>query len=221
MRYLSVIVLLMLTGCGSTQPVFENIPQPGARAEDDGVVRGIAVVSVSNNNSGDLSRWFSFIPRVFAASDATVNVTYNNAPSVIYTVNVASFLPGTISVNTLPLGSFTLSAIRDNDLIQCSGVACTKAKLSVYTTGATAGFVNTTASPNYGVPVFTTGAFPSTAVPLGTPGLAQDSIVIPATKNDVILSDFVTQHFTVSSDFSNAGFGNYAMSFVIEYALFP
>jgi hypothetical protein len=226
MKYLIVLVLL-LNGCARiTNPCNMstcNAPTIGPSLVDGSIVRATALVEVASFHT---TAWHNiFFSNAYAASTATTVVTYNNAPSVTFTINAAALVAGSFTGDTLSLGSFTITALKDNHLNVCNpggNTKCTTAILRVYTTGATAGFVNTSASPQYGNNVFTTGENPATALPLSSPGVAIQTLSgMASSKHTVKLSDFSPTTFSVTSDFANGGDGLYSMSYVVEYALAP
>lgn len=227
----AIILTVLNTGCG-TDPSFsspKDFPQLGTQ-EDDSVVRGIAVLTVESEQQTAMNKMIEgfknlfMIPEAKAVSTATTTVTYNNAASVTFTLNAATFTAGTFTGNTLSLGSFTITALRDNNLKVCTPggtTKCTTAILRVYSTGTVTGFVNTT-DGTYGAPIFTSGLNPTTALVLATPGTPIDQINgMATTKHTVNLADFSTPTHTVTSDFTDAGSGNYSVTFVVEYALAP
>lgn len=227
---LALIAASALMGCGrdTTRTGMPPIaPEPGPRENDDAIVRGVAAFTISAEKENEFAKLFNslLMPSAFAVSTASTVVTYNNAPSVQFTINVASFVAGSFTGDTLSLGSISISALKDNNLKVCNpggNTKCTTAILRVYTTGATAGFVNTSDTPQYGVPVYTTGDNPTTAVPLLSPGVSLDTLSgMAASKHTVKLSDFTPTTFQVSADFANGGSGNYSMTYVVEYALAP
>lgn len=226
-KYISLLLMcLSFMSCGfSLTATHPGAIPPNGPKEDNSVVRGIAVVQVDAYQSSAWTRLFSFMTPAYAASTATTTVTYNNAAAVTFTINAAGLTGGSFTGDTLSLGSFTVTALKDNNLKVCAPggtTKCTTAILRVYTTGATAGFINTSDSPVYGNPVYTTGDNPTTALPLNTPGISLDTISgMPVSKHKVNLSDFTPTTFSVTSDFVNGGSGLYSMVYVVEYALAP
>lgn len=222
--------MLGLAACndGTFGPVENNlIPQLGPSLIDESIVRGIALVSVSSDQTSSIVKLFKeiFFLKSATASTGTTTVTYNNAPSVTFTLNTATLTGGAFTGNILSMGAVTVSALKDNNLKLCGGGGnqkCTTAILRVYTTGSVAGFVNTSDSPQYGVPVFVSGLNPATALVIGSPGVNVDQVTgIPSSKHTIQLSDFAPTTYNVTSDFSNAGSGTFQMTFVVEYALAP
>lgn len=217
--------LTFLNGCGGNYTL-GNIPTPGPKA-DNSVVRGVAVVEVNSDHQSAMMNLFNnlLLQRAYAASTASTVVTYNNAASVTFTINATGLVGGAFTGDTLSLGSFTLTALKDNNLKVCNpggNTKCTQAILRVYNTGALAGFINTSDSPQYGAPVYTTGDNPVTALGLGSPGVEIEQLTgMVSSKHKVNLSDFSTTTFNVTSDFSNSGTGSYSMTYVVEYALAP
>lgn len=227
---LLALSLLALTACGgrSFQPVGNGfVPPNGPSVVDDSIVRGVAVITVTTDQTLAIFKYLNdlLMSTAFAASTATTTVTYNNAPAVTFTINTAALTAGAFTGDTLSLGAVTVSSLKDNNLKLCApggNTKCTTAILRVYTTGSVAGFVNTSDSPQYGAPVFASGLNPTTALPLLSPGVAVQQVTGMAnSKHTVLLTDFPSPTYNVTSDFSNAGSGSYSMVFVVEYALAP
>lgn len=234
MKYLfTLLSLLFVVGCGGpelTNPCnargcANSIDVPPLGSQDDGsVVRGIAVVNISSEQESAMHKVFNFfqLPHAYA-STATTSVVYNNAAAVTYTVNVAALVPGAFSGLNLNLGSFNITALKDDDIEVCgplNDTQCVNAYLRVYTTGASSGFVNTTHVPGYSVPLYTSGINPAVPVPLSPANLNIKTVLaMDPSKHVVNLVDFVTTSYTLKADFSNAGFGSYSATYVIEYAL--
>lgn len=221
----AIIAFSWFLGCGRSTVLGNPIPAPGPQP-DNSVVRGIAVYTITSDQPDSITRFFRNLLNFNAyASTGSTTVTYNNAPSVTFTLNVASFSAGSITNSVLSLGSIAVSALNDNNLKVCNpggNTKCTQALFRVYNTGTVAGFVNTSDSPQYGAPVYTSGQNPTTALVLNSPGVQVDSLTgIPTNKHTVKLSDFPSPTYTVTSDFSNAGSGSYSMTYVFEYALAP
>lgn len=229
MKKIMVLAFLALTACGQQQfqPVTAVIPANGPSTIDDSIVRGVALVTVTTTQ---VSAFFKFInnlimPTAIAQSTASTVVTYNNASAVTFTINTTALIAGAFTGNTLSLGSVTVSALKDNNLKLCApggNTKCTTAIMRVYTTGSTAGFINTTDTPQYGAPVFASGLNPTTPLIIGSPGTAVQQVTgMASSKHTVQLSDFPTPTYNITSDFSNAGTGSYSTTFVVEYALAP
>lgn len=199
-KCVAMLFVLSLFACGS-----ERLDMNG-RFHDVGILRGRAVVIVSNER-----------PLSYALSSATTTVTYTNASSTNFSLNVGSFTPGSFTGNTLSLGSFALATLDDNSLKICNpggNTQCTSAIIRTYTTGSMAGFVNTAGS--YGAPLFS-GVL---SIGLNVAGSATlETVAIASNKHRLRLSDFTTTTFPVTSDFSNAGSGGYSSTFTIEYVL--
>ena len=200
------------------------LPQVGTPDDDGAVVKGRAIYTVDNERSTALHRFIYGLarPSAYAASGSTP-ITYTNAGSTNFAINVANFQPGDYTGSTLSLGSVALSNLNDNSLKVCGtqgNTKCTKAAIRVYTTGSVAGFVNT--SDLYGAPVYAGTLNPSQTVGLNAVGSVQvQTLTIPSSKNTVKLSDFPSPTYSVNADFGNAGSGSYAMTFVVEYVLLP
>lgn len=224
-----LLALSLLSGCGSNSSSDGGSPggsSPSAPIntplDDGGIVRGRAEYQVYASNDYAILRFFKdLLPKAYAATGATT-VTYTNAASVSFTINVSNFAATGFTGDTLNLGSVALSTIDDNSLKVCgagSNQKCTQAVIRVYTTGSVSGFVNT--ADAYGAPVHAGSLNPGSAVGLNTAGAVQVQVVsIAANKNRLKIADFPTPTYNVTSDFSNAGAGNYNMNFVVEYVLF-
>lgn len=222
---LPVLMSLSLMACGNNPEFNLNLPPVGVVEEDGAVVHGRAIMEVSSEQQSSLAKILQnlWIAKAYAATGSTT-VTYTNAAAVNFTINVASLTPGAFSGTTLSLGSVGLSTLRDNNLRECGTSGhekCHNAAIRVYTTGgSTAGFVH--ASDGYGVPVYTGTLNPTSAVGLNAAGSVQvQTLSIPNNKNVVNLTDFPSPTYSVSADFSNAGAGNYSMTYVVEYVLLP
>jgi hypothetical protein len=223
--------LVLLSACGGSPNVVSEVPQPLPPIEipgpDNVVVHGRAVVVISNEQETAFMNLFNrfIVPRAYASTGSTT-VTYTNAASTNFTISVAGLAPTfspTFTGDTLNLGSVVLSGLNDNNLKVCNpggNTKCTQAIIRVYTTGSTAGFVHTT--DLYGAPVYTGTLNPSTAVGLNAGGSVQTQLfAIGSTVHKVVLADFPSPTYAVTSDFSNAGAGPYSMTYVVEYALAP
>jgi hypothetical protein len=193
-------------------------PGEGSRADDTYLVRARAFYEVYSSHEYTLLKFL--MPSAYAATGSTT-VSYNNAASVNFTINVANFAAGSFNGDTLSLGYVSLNSLSDNHLKICgnnSNQKCTQAIIRVYTTGSISGFVNT--ADSYGLPVYAGSLDPNSAVGLNAAGSVQvQTYTIPANKNKITIADFPSPSYNVSSDFSNAGSGLYSMTFVVEYAL--
>lgn len=228
MRIFSVLVIaLALSACGreTSRTGPGPIPEPGPRA-DNSVVRGIAVFTIESEQASAVSKLMHDFNNLFMlqsafASTATTTVTYNNAAAVIFTVNTTNLVPGSFSGLNLNLGSFNITALKDNDTEVCGPLndqQCANAYLRVYTTGSLPGFVNTSHSPQYSTPLYTSGESALVPMVLNSPGTNIKSVLgMAPTKHVVNLVDFVTTSYTVKTDFTNGGYGSYSATYVIEY----
>jgi hypothetical protein len=152
----------------------------------------------------------------------SATVTYSNSPAVNFKIDASALVAGAMTGSTLSLGKVTVSDLSDNALNICGSngkTKCTKAIIRLYTTGSIAGFVNTSDSTSYGVPVFASGLNPTTALTLGSPGVTAQQVSIASNTHVLKLSDFTAPTYDITSDFSNAGAGQYSMTLVVEYAL--
>ena len=230
-----LLTLVTLTACGPGFKASSPLSQPGVPAADGSVVVGRAIVQVSTPGefltmSGKMLRLFRELiePMAYASSTpgrGSTTVTYTNAPTVTYTLNVSGLAPTftpTFTSETLNLGSVTISALTDNNLKVCGSGSqkCTQSLIRVYTTGSTAGFLNT--GDTYGTPVYAGTLNPTTQVGLtSAAAVVVQQFTIPASENKQHLTDFPSPTYAISSDFSNAGSGNYSMALVVEYVLTP
>lgn len=218
MKKLLITLSLGLAACSPGFKSIELLPPVGEVLPDHSIIRGRALFVVSSDQYR--FTWLDlFLPHVYAATGST-NVAYVNAAAVNFSINNTNFVAGAFTGETLSLGSVSLASLSDNNLKIC-GVGgnqkCTSAIIRVYTTGSVAGFVHT---DGYGAPVFAGLLNPNSPVGLNTAGSVQvQTYTIPANKNKVKLSDFPSPTYSVTSDFSNAGSGNYSMVFVVEYVL--
>ena len=234
MKIISALLLaLSLSACapgadsnsGSAVPA--PVPPNNLTTVDNSVVRGTAYITITKPESATANKILpsDLLSSMFATSTGSTTVTYNNAPLVNFTINTAALVAGAMTGNTLSLGSVSISALKDNNLKVCNpggNSKCTTAIIRVYTTGTIPGFVNTTDTPNYGVPVYASGLNPTTPLILNSPGTAVQQLTgISVNKHVVLLSDFPTPTYNITADFSNAGSGSYSMTFVVEYALAP
>lgn len=229
------LIFPLLTACGGFKSL--ELPPVGVPNPQGGVVVGRAVIQVSTPQEYITKSFWRFLhylneflsPVAYAAStpgSGSTTVTYTNAPSVTYTLNVSGLAPNitpTFTGETLDLGSVTISVLTDNNLKVCGtggNTKCTQATISMYTTGTTAGFLNT--GDTYGVPVYAGTLNPTTQVGLGAGNaVAVQQVTILASTNKQHLTDFPSPTYAITSDFSNAGSGNYSMTLVIEYVLSP
>ena len=230
MKYSPIIIAgliaMILSGCGKNLPTAAqstpSLPPVGIAADDGSVVHGRAVVVVSNEQQTAMMKLFKnfLMPSAYAANGSST-VTYTNVGSTNFTINVAALTASGFTGNTLNLGSVALATISDNNLKVCGtggATKCGSAAIRVYTTGSTAGFVNT--ADGYGAPVYTGSMNPSSQVGLLDAGSVQvQALTIPSNKHTVALADFPTPTYAVTADFSNAGAGSYSMTYVVEYVL--
>jgi hypothetical protein len=222
------LLALSLAGCGGasspTSSVPPALPPIGRPQADQSVVHGRAVYAVSSEQQSTAMKLFHHF--VFAnayAASGTATVSYTNAASTAFSLDVSGFAPTGFSGHVLSLGKVSVASLSDNNLKVCgssSSKKCNQAVIRVYTLGTVEGFVNT--ADNYGVPVYAGTLNPASPVGLGSAGSVQvQTHSVGSSKNVMNLADFPTPSYNVSSDFSNAGAGSYFMSFVVEYALLP
>ena len=224
---LGAFILISLTACGKALPAASAIsltPIDVASSDDGSVVHGRAMYTVSAEQDSTLAKLFSnlFMNKAYAANGST-SVTYTNSASTNFAISVVDLGATGFTGTTLNLGKVALSTLSDNNLKVCGTggtTKCTQAAIRVYTTGSIAGFVNT--SDTYGVPVYTGSLNPTTPVGLLAAGSVQtQTLSISSSKHTVAITDFPTPSYNISADFSNAGAGSYAMTYVVEYVLLP
>lgn len=224
-----IALMIFLTACGGAetnapQQIPEGLVPVDTAGTDNAIVHGRAIYTVESAQRTAMYKLFNsmLFPTAYAAT-GTSTVTYTNGASTNFTINVAAFAAGSFTGNTLSLGHVDISTLSDNNLKVCGAggsTKCTQAAIRVYTTGSTAGFVNT--ADVYGVPVYAGSLNPASPVGLLAAGSVQvQTLSIPTSKRTVAIADFPTPAYAVTSDFSNGGAGAYSMSFVVEYILLP
>lgn len=234
-KLLLMTMFLGLAACGKNfQPA--NSPQVGVPQEDGGVVVGSAMLTISTPGEYQTAacKVFKFLQNLILSTSyassvpgsGNTTVTFNNAPGVTFTISVSGLAPTftpTFTGETLNLGSIVISALTDNNLKVCgagNNQKCTQAVIRMYTTGTTAGFLNT--GDTYGVPVYAGTLNPTTQVGLGQANaVIVQQVTIANGTNKQHLTDFPSPTYAITSDFSNAGSGAYSMAMTIEYVLNP
>jgi hypothetical protein len=225
-----VFIAFALSACGPGLGQEENRPGPnpvlppvGVTEDDGAVVHGRAMVEVSSNQATILVRLWDMLITQARAATGTTTVTYNNVASTNFSIDVASLGAAGFSGDTLSLGSVSLASLDDNHLKVCNpggNTKCTKAAIRVYTTGSVAGFVHTV--DLYGVDVFAGALNPNTPVGLNAGGSVEvQTYTIPNSKKRLKMIEFPSPTYSISSDFSNGGSGDYSMTLVVEYILLP
>lgn len=209
-----IIALTTLSACGSE---LAYINKNGKPTQNDGqyVVHGHAEILV-NNNGQDLGSM---------VSSGNTTVTYSNAVSTNFTINVSALAPSvtpTFNGDILNLGTVSVASLSDNNLKVCgsgSNQKCNQAIIRVYNTGSIAGFINS--AENYSTPVFAGTLNPTNEIGLTAQNSVQVQLhTIPTSQHKIKLAaDFPSASYAITSDFSNAGVGAYTMVLVIEYAL--
>ena len=166
-------------------------------------VVGTAVLNISSTSGVSL------------ATPIDTNIVYTEVEKGAFEVDTGSLVASEIDVDTLGLGSITVSKVDINKLQICSG-KCTSAIIRAYTTDVTGsegveGFVNTTYG--YGVPILMDGA----SVGITTANaLTTVSYTIPANDRRLRNNDFNDLSYDLSVDLSNAEHGDYEMNLVLE-----
>jgi len=226
---IAACLIATLPGCGKALPTDFKLrtalplPPIDITGADGSVIHGRGIYTLQSEQQTAMLKLFNQIfPLAYATSGST-SVTYTNAVSTDFTIDVSSFVPGSFTGTTLSLGSVGLGSLSDNNLNVCGNThstKCTQASIRVYTTGTLAGFVNT--GDSFGAPVYTGTLNPTSVVGLNSAGSVQvQTLTIPTTKHKLKLSDFPNPTYSVTSDFTDAGSGSYQMVYVVEYALLP
>jgi hypothetical protein len=223
MNYIALIVLFVLTGCGSkSSGNTPELPQVNEVLSDGGIIRGQAVYQIESEQELAAIKFLKNIFMSFAyAASGSSTVVYTNAASVNFSIDVSNLGASGFTGNILNLGSINLSNIDDNNLKICGtgNQKCNQAVIRVYTTGVIAGFVNT--ADSYGAPLFAGNLNPSTEVGLNIAGAVQTQVIsIANNKNRLRMSDFPSPTYGITSNFDNAGAGNYSATVVVEYVLY-
>lgn len=141
--------------------------------------------------------------------------------AVKFTVSNANFILPTYLVNQVNYGSLDVTSLYDNRLRVC-GVngreKCKTAALKIFTRGKGAGFWNEV--DGYGAPILTNGN--NVGLDVGGAYVVKTVNITPL-KFVVKFSDFSPDNkpfqIPVSIDFTDAPYGDYATTLVIQYAL--
>lgn len=219
-----VLLTSLMVACGKGGGGGSSyVPPVDTPVEDGSVVRGRAYLVVNSDGTIDYYDETAYIKKVLLnaliptahAATASIPITYTNAANIDFEID-PSFSNPDSSGETRTLGTVSLANIDDNKLKVCGtgNQKCTQAIIRLYTTGATAGLIHET--DGYGIPVM----FGAGTIGLGAANAAVVQIVaIAQSKNRLRLADFPSPTYTVTADFSNAGYGNYSMTLVVEYVL--
>jgi hypothetical protein len=226
---LLILLMLFFSGCGggsgggssSGGNRISSPPGEPADASSD-IVKSRATIILTAGSESVLMRRLNNLFSAYAAAQ-TASITITNTPNTTMTINTAGLIAPPISDVNLSFGNIVLSSLQDNNLKLCGAggtTKCTHAAIRIYTTGTTAGFFN--AVDNYAQPVSVTyNASTSVLGLIGSPIYLQ-TITIPNNRNTVKLTDFTAirpQVYDISSDFSDAGVGNFSVSIVVEFVL--
>lgn len=201
-------VVLALLGCG---PARYEIISPPKKPINNWKTLGKAVVTIGKADSYMLAE--------------NVSITYTSSIVTQFVLNVTTVVVGSEDESSyqLALGSFNIDKLRLNKLDVC-GVGgnerCTAARIALYTqeligyTGI-GGFVNI--DEGYGVPILAEGV----ALGLGSgSAIGVETLDITSTAiKRITAASFSYTPYTLTSDFSNAGAGNYEVDVVIELQL--
>lgn len=189
---------------------------PSGQVQGDIVVKAAAHIQITTTNRGF----------VILSTSTAVPISVVNAPSTTMTVDTSGFTIPTISNTNLSFGELKISVLSDNNLRVCgsSGRAkCSAAVIRMYTTG-TAGSGLYNAADGYGMPILAKlGSMTALTVGLETANAAiMQSYTIPNSQNVFRLNDLQPAPvYAMSSDFTEAGAGDYSTTLVIEYGLLP
>lgn len=150
----------------------------------------------------------------YVVNPISTNIQWTEPERGTFTLDCNALAVDDTDPDLLVLGTCFVADLRVNKLKIC-GVGedeqCTVAKIRMYTTGAHAGFINTT--EGYGVP------FLSDGIEVGLTDLnALDlsSYTITANQKRVLKSQFDDTSYDLSVDMSNAGVGDYELNVTIE-----
>lgn len=228
---LILIMFLTLASCGETYEFarinrdtkVSHIPPVGSYIP---IAR--AYITVKKGKSGNIVKALKFLSPVSTAYAAVAAaVTYVSIANTTFVVDTSTLVPVLSGdANTLDLGSVTVTDLKTNQLKIC-GVGgnqkCTEAIIRVYTTelagfAGISGFVNK--DDSYGVDLFSGKGIADQLTGLDAIGsVTVQSFVIVANDKKLSLADFPSPTYLVEVDFSNAGAGNYEVTYVIELAL--
>lgn len=222
MKYLVFILFFILASCDhrefpSNLPPLQKLPPSVQHNSVDYEIVAQAFFTIKNNRLDNNN--------MMASPISKINVSYCSKEIGKISIDSSKIQP-TESGDVLKIGTISISDLVVNKLKVC-GVThkeqCKHAVIRVYTEELEGfenieGFVNV--SDGYGVPLYIQNGQGKYIVKLKEENsvVVQDH-VIPPTQHKVKLSDFPNATYTLTSDFSNAGFGSYEVSVVVELSL--
>lgn len=225
MKYIPLLVgALLMVGCAQQNPTTPATPlQPAGL-----VIKARETLTVNADTSDALGQAFlasSIQENSFheESLSSPLPITVGNGISTSMKMDTSQFVIPVVCNKIVDFGFIGLSSLDDNNLNVCGPKGnehCGTALIRMYTTGtAGAGLWNDV--DQFGAPISV--GEPSQVVGLGSAGaVVLQKISIPKSKHVVRLSDFApVPRYSVKSDFSDAGAGNYTTTLVIEYALAP
>ena len=204
--FILILLSIIITSCGacSLEPEIEN-RRSIKFMDGDWISAGKAHINI-NRSSG-----------FGAVSPIATNITYTEPEAGAFTLEPGTIAAMELDDDTLSLGTIEVQKIKINKLKICDPggtTKCTEAIIIIYTTGSTAGFVNTT--EGYGLDVYADNQ----AVGLtDANGALVASYTIPANDRKVTAGDFADIVYELEVDISNAGAGDYDMDLVVEILL--
>lgn len=220
---LGFLVLIQSCGVGN---LFE--PEIGTPDQNNYVSVTQALVCVGNDSSCDslnafykAMRMFSPIQIAYASLSPTATVSYTS--SISGTMSLASFLPVNDTDNSLPsFGTVGISSFDSNDLRKC-GVGgnqrCTQAIIRAYLSSTSSNFVDGGAVAKIGSSELGVGVLNSVTLLTGNISGRNRIRTSPAGQNP--FSGAESNVGTLVLDLTNANFGTYSATIVIELAIGP
>lgn len=198
-----ILILMAMVGCSCGDIIDHRTKTPSP-------VKTWKVIATTNIHVDTLRG-------LAAVAPINTNITYTEPTKGTFTLDTSGLATTITDLDTISLGTVALDTVNINRLKIC-GVGedekCTSALIRIYTTGAHAGFINTT--EGYGVP-FTAD---TVSVGLDAAGaIALDSYTIPASDRKLRNNDFTDTSWDLSIDMGNAEAGDYEIDIVIEFLL--
>jgi hypothetical protein len=209
----TIILVVILLGCGSSSPM-------GVKGKDNfiPIARGI----ITLNKGEDLvGKTISLIISSAYATTSSAVVSYIQAENASITLDISGITPeASPDGNTLNIGNIVVSNLKANKLKICGlsgNQKCSVAVIRAFTLPTPSfesvnGLINTT--DGYGSELLIENMVLENDTPI-----VLSTFNIPVNKNKIDESNFSNVDYSLISDFSNAGFGNYTATIVIELAL--
>ncbi len=197
MKLLAMAMLLVGCSCGPTNTNRRTNPTP-----KHWTIVDAATIKVRASSS------------MYAVNPIDTNIQWTEPERGTFTLDCTAISVDDTNPDLLELGTCFVDKLRVNKLTICGvggDTKCTVAMIRMYTTGAHAGFINTTAG--YGVP------FMSDGNEIGLSDANANSLSsypIPANRRRVNLNHFDDTSYDLSIDMSNAGIGDYELDVTIE-----